>query len=51
MHFNRAASLWDCNHNIAGAAIQDEEDHGIFFDDFNGGEWYGVSQQDETGKR
>ena len=26
----------------AGAAIQDEEDHQIFFDDFNGGNWYGV---------
>ena len=26
----------------AGAAIQDEEDRQIFFDDFNGGDWYGV---------
>jgi len=26
----------------AGAAIQDEEDRQIFFDDFNGGEWYGL---------
>lgn len=28
--------------NKAGAAIKDEEDRQIFFDDFNGGEWYGV---------
>ena len=26
----------------AGAAIQDEEDRQIFFDDFNGGDWYVV---------
>jgi hypothetical protein len=26
----------------AGAAIKDEEDRQIFFDDFNGGDWYGV---------
>ena len=26
----------------AGAAIQDEEDRQIFFDDFNGGDWYGL---------
>ena len=26
----------------AGAAIEDEEDRQIFFDDFNSGEWYGV---------
>lgn len=26
----------------AGEAIQDDEDREIFFDDFNGGEWYGV---------
>jgi hypothetical protein len=26
----------------AGTAIQDEEDRQIFFDDFNGGDWYGV---------
>ena len=26
----------------AGAAIKDEEDRQIFFDDFNGGEWCGV---------
>lgn len=25
-----------------GAAIQDKEDHQIFFDDFNGGEWHGL---------
>ncbi|MBN1453212.1 MAG: hypothetical protein JW963_19520 [Anaerolineales bacterium] len=25
-----------------GAAIEDEEDRQIFFDDFNGGDWYGV---------
>jgi len=28
----------------AGAAIKDEEDRQIFFDDFNGGDWYGVRQ-------
>jgi hypothetical protein len=28
--------------NKAGAAIQDEEDRQIFFDDFNGGDWYGL---------
>jgi hypothetical protein len=26
----------------AGAAIQEEEDRQIFFDDFNGGDWYGL---------
>ncbi len=26
----------------AGTAIKDEEDRQIFFDDFNGGDWYGV---------
>ena len=26
----------------AGEAIKDEEDRQIFFDEFNGGEWYGV---------
>ena len=26
----------------AGAAIQDKEDRQIFFDDFNGGDWYGL---------
>ena len=26
----------------AGTAIQDEEDHQIFFDDFNSGDWYGL---------
>ena len=26
----------------AGAAIKDEEDRQIFFDDFNGGDWHGV---------
>jgi hypothetical protein len=26
----------------AGAAIRDEEDRQIFFDDFNGGDWYGI---------
>jgi hypothetical protein len=26
----------------AGAAIQDEEDRQIFFDDFNGGDWHGL---------
>ena len=26
----------------AGEAIKDEEDRQIFFDDFNGGEWYGM---------
>ena len=28
----------------AGKAIQDEEDRQIFFDDFNGGNWYGVRE-------
>jgi len=28
--------------NKMGAAIQNEEDRQIFFDDFNGGNWYGV---------
>ena len=28
----------------AGKAIQDEEDRQIFFDDFDGGEWYGVRE-------
>jgi hypothetical protein len=28
----------------AGAIIKDEEDRQIFFDDFNGGEWYGVRE-------
>jgi hypothetical protein len=26
----------------AGATIKDEEDRQIFFDDFNGGDWYGL---------
>jgi hypothetical protein len=26
----------------AGAAIKDDEDRQIFFDDFNGGEWFGL---------
>ena len=28
----------------AGKVIQDEEDRQIFFDDFNGGDWYGVRE-------
>lgn len=28
----------------AGAIIKDEEDRQIFFDDFNGGEWYGARE-------
>ena len=30
------------NFTEAGAAIKDEEDRQIFFDDFNSGDWYGL---------
>jgi hypothetical protein len=30
--------------NKAGAVIKDEEDRQIFFDDFNGGNWYGARE-------
>jgi tetratricopeptide (TPR) repeat protein len=40
---NRAEALkyWDMA-DKAGAAILDEEDRQIFFDDFNAGDWYGL---------
>jgi hypothetical protein len=39
---NRAEALkyWDMA-DKAGAIIKDKEDRQIFFDDFNGGDWYG----------